>query len=126
MNSDSTKIFTIDDANKMLPLVRPIVEDILKAGNIMKEMSRETMTGDHAAKLEVRITQLKTYLQELEDLGCSYKDWDFKSGIVDFPGEIDGESILYCWKSDEETISHYHFSSETFDDRKPIPRVLIN
>lgn len=108
----------------MLPLVRPIVADILKSGNEMKAMSRETMTGDHAAKLEDRIAQLKTYLQELEDLGCSYKDWDFKTGIVDFPGVIEGESILFCWKSDEASVGHYHFASETFDDRKPIPPVL--
>ena len=59
----------------MLPLVRPIVADIIRAGNEMKEMSRETMTGDHAAKLEDRIAQLKLFLQELEETHELFKDF---------------------------------------------------
>jgi hypothetical protein len=126
MARKQNRIFTLDDANRMLPLVRPIVADILRAGNDMKEMSRQTMTGDHAAKLEQRIGQLKGYLQELEDLGCSYKDWDFKTGIVDFPGELDGEAVLYSWKSDEPAVHHYHFPSETMEMRKPVPSPVSN
>lgn len=125
MKPESTRVFTIEEANNMLPLVKPIVEDILKAGNEMKDMSRQTMTCEHAIRLENRITELKAYLQELEDLGCSYKDWNFKAGIVDFPGELNGEPVLFCWKSDEPSVAHYHADDETYEDRKLIPQTVL-
>jgi hypothetical protein len=125
MKTKSGKVFTVDEANRMLPLVRPIVADIIKAGNEMKSMSRETMTGEHASKLESRIAGLKAYLQELEDLGCSYRDWDFKTGLVDFPGEIDGKSVFLCWRSDETSVTHFHLTADDFDKRKPLPSALI-
>ena len=124
MKSKVAKVFTVEDANRMLPLIRTIVADILRSGMEMKRLSRETMTGDIASKLENRIADLKKYLQELEDLGCSYKDWDFKTGLVDFPGEIDGQPVLWCWRSDEEAVTHYHGVQEGYDKRRLVPRVL--
>jgi len=105
----------------MLPLLRNIVADILKAGNDMKSMARETMTGDHAARLETRIAELKSYLQELEDLGCTYRDWDFKTGMVDFPCEIDGQPACLNWRSDEPSVRFYVRNPEQREPRLPIP-----
>lgn len=126
MKTKAGKLFTVDEANRMLPLVRRIVTDILDAGNEMKKMSRETMTGEHAVRLETRIAELKSYLQELEDLGCSYKDWDFKTGMVDFPTEIDGKTVFLCWRSDEESVGFYHRDAADYDKRKPIPPALAS
>jgi hypothetical protein len=125
VTTKTQKLFTVEEANRMLPLIRRIVADILNAGNGMKAMSKETMTGDHAAKLEIRIAELKSYLKELEDLGCSYKDWDFKTGLVDFPAELDGKPVLLCWRSDEDKVSHYHFSDDDYEKRKLIPTVAL-
>jgi hypothetical protein len=125
VTTKAPKLFSAEEANRMLPLIRRIVADILSAGNGMKSMAKETMTGDHAAKLENRIAELKSYLKELEDLGCSYKDWDFKTGLVDFPSEIDGKSVLLCWRSDEDAVTHYHFSDDDYDKRKLIPAVAL-
>jgi len=126
MKTKIAKIFTVDEANRMLPLIKRIVSDILQAGNDMKAMSRETMTGEHASKLETRIAELKSYLQELEDLGCSYKDWDFKTGLVDFPGEMGNKQVFFCWRSDEESVTHYHLDAEDFNKRKLIPPPVLS
>ena len=60
---------------------------------------------------------------ELEELGCEYKDWSYSVGLVDFPSLLEGNEILLCWRSDEETISHYHGIYEGFSGRKPLPSV---
>lgn len=121
MSSVQGKIFTPEDANRTLPLVSSIVADILKAGNEMKSMSKETMTGDHAAKLEERIATLKSYLKEMDELGCTFKDWDFKTGLVDFPGELNGEPIILSWRSDEPAVTHYYRMNESHRQRRPLP-----
>ncbi len=121
MSTAATRVFTAEEASRMLPLVRRIVVDILESGNGMKTMARETMTGDHAAKLEHRIAELKSYVKELEDLGCSYKDWDFKTGLVDFPAEIEGRSAYLSWRSDETSVCHYYFIEENCEHRRPLP-----
>jgi len=119
------KVFTAEEANRMLPLVSRIVVDILQSGNDMKTMARETMTGDHAAKLEDRIANLKFYLKELEELGCSYKDWDFKTGLVEFPSEIDGRPAILCWRSDEDAVTQYYFVSESYEKRHRLPATIL-
>jgi hypothetical protein len=73
------------------------------------------------AKLEHRIAELKIYVKELEDLGCSYKDWDFKSGLVEFPAEIDGRPAILSWRSDEDRVSQYYYIEENCDKRRPLP-----
>ena len=62
---------------------------------------------------------------ELEELGCYFKDWDFKVGLVDFPAKIEGEEVFLCWKSDEETLGWYHPIEGGFQERKPIPEHLL-
>jgi hypothetical protein len=121
MSTSTAKVFSADEATRMLPLVRRIVADIIQAGNVMKTMARETMTGDHAARLEVHIASLKQFIKELEDLGCSYRDWDFKTGIVDFPAEVEGRPALLSWRSDEATVHHFYYADETPENRRALP-----
>ena len=123
MSAVEERKFTVEQADRMLPYVRRIMEDILKAGNEMKAMARETMTGDHASRLEKRIAELKGYLKELEDLGCAYRDWDFRHGLVDVPSELDGEPIWLSWRSDEPSVRHYYAGGEPAHLRRPLPGV---
>jgi hypothetical protein len=123
MTAVEEKKFTPEQADRMLPLVRRIMEDILKTGNEMKTMARETMTGEQASRLEKRIADLKIYLKELEDLGCAYRDWDFRHGMVDFPSELDGEPVWLNWRSDEASVTHYYPIDDTPHKRRPLPEI---
>jgi len=50
--------------------------------------------------------------------GVQVKDLDI--GLLDFPCEVDGQTILLCWKLGEKSITHWHGTNEGFAGRKPI------
>ncbi len=118
--------FTPVQANRTLPLVRRIVADILeKAGEIREARKRPVRTDDardHMASLEAQLGEL---MGELEQIGCSYKDWGYSYGLVDFPGQIDGEDVLLCWRTDEPRVEWFHPIETGFAGRRRIPPALL-
>ena len=121
------KYFTPHEATLTLPLVRRIVEDILTTGNELRELVRNA--GNAVAnnpEFERRVKEINGYFAELEELGCSYKDWNFTIGLVDFPSIIDGETVMLCWRSDEPNLQYYHGVEDGFMGRKPIPDALLH
>jgi hypothetical protein len=117
--------FTPQEANRTLPLVRRIVLDLLEHGRELRELARrpnEPGVRTRAGDLEARIRDLQ---EELARIGCAYKDWGFQFGLVDFPGEIGGENVLLCWRSDEPAVLWYHTEAGGFAGRRPIPEELL-
>ena len=116
------KYFTPTEARNTLPLVRKIVKDILDTSREMRliadEIGGEVENDPRILKLADNI---EGFMQELEEIGCFFKDWNFSIGLVDFPAIIDGREVLLCWKSDEEDILFYHEPEAGFAGRKPIP-----
>ena len=127
MDRRTIKYFTPEEANKTLPLVRKIVKDILDYSFELKTISDST-PGELDENKEARylISSIKSFMKELEEIGCSYKDWNFSIGLVDFPSKIEGEEVFLCWKSDEESILYYHGLDEGFKERKLIPEYCFD
>lgn len=69
---------------------------------------------------------MQALFDELEELGCFYRDWNFEKGLVDFPAIIDGQEVLLCWRSDEPELLYYHDYAAGFAGRKPIPREYLD
>lgn len=116
------KLFTPEEANHTLPLVKRIVEDILVTGKVMREISvRVGSVAEKDPEVTRLMDQLDELFQELERIGCSYKDWNFTVGLVDFPGTLEGREVMLCWRSDENTVNYFHELDEGFAGRKPIP-----
>ncbi len=116
------KYFTIEEANRTLPLVKRIVRDILDTG--YEARSLITILGDDAeknAEVQQLIDKIQDYFAELEEIGCYYKDWDFSLGLVDFPAILNGQEVFLCWRSDEPEILFYHEIEAGYMGRKPIP-----
>lgn len=120
------RYFTPLEANRTLPLVKRIVADIQASGRRLRQLAGEL--GPAAADdAEIRklIASLNEFFEELEGIGCSYKDPNFNLGLVDFPAVIDGEEVLLCWRSDEPAVTHYHGPMEGYQGRKRIPDELL-
>jgi hypothetical protein len=127
--------FTTADANRALPLVRSIVEDLVADYGKMREADRERRAlevesaGSAASARQIealkteaaeRRTRVEGYLKELGDLGIEVKDPE--RGLVDFPGERAGQAIYLCWQLGEPSVSHWHAVDKGFADRRPVER----
>jgi len=125
--------FTIDDANKTLPLVRRIVGDVVRDYWRWQEKIREfeeaaadrklDEPNEEADRLETEAQQLARdidgYVAEITQLGVVMKGFD--TGLVDFPGEIDGRPVLLCWQLGEESVQYWHEENAGFAGRQPVP-----
>jgi hypothetical protein len=120
-----TRYFTPSEAQKTLPLVKKIVKDILDTTKEMRLIAEDVdgniESGDTWNLIQKMVSEVNGFIQELEEIGCLYKDWNFTIGLVDFPSVIDGEDVYLCWRSDEDEIKFYHGIEEGYSGRKPIP-----
>ena len=125
--TQEVKIFSPKEAALRLPLVKKIVDDILRTGQEIRALS--VKIGSHAEE-DPQIIRfmglLEELFEELESLGCSYKDWNFTFGLVDFPSMIEGREVFLCWRSDEKGLKFYHEIDEGFSGRKLIPEKYFN
>lgn len=116
------KYFTPSEAKRTLPLVKKIVEDILSTAKEIKLLA-EDYDGDvqDNPQFNKLMNQLNSFLKELEEIGCLFKDVNFSVGLVDFPAIINNKEVYLCWRSDEEEILYYHDMEAGYQGRKLIP-----
>ena len=120
-----TKYFTPSEAQKTLPLVKKIVKDILDTTREMRLIAEDVdgkiESGATWNQIQKMVGEVNGFIQELEEIGCLYKDWNFTVGLVDFPSVIEGNDVYLCRRSDEDEIKFYHSIEEGYSGRKPIP-----
>src|SRR6266550_5691279 len=132
------RTFTVDEANRMLPLVRRIVSDAVRDYWRWQDAVREfevaalRSSPDHpddtAEKLQNDATRLARdidgYMRELRDLGVMFKG--FEAGLVDFPAELDARPVLLCWQLGEETVKYWHEEKAGFIGRQLLPELQVS
>ena len=138
MNSSyEPRIFTLEQANAMLPLVRAIAKDLAELSRDVIErrerlnallagrgqQSRDVYS-EELAQIEDELgkdgDRLREYVRELEELGVELKNPP--EGLVDFRCLMDGRVVYLCWKLDEPEIKHWHELEAGFAGRQPLPR----
>lgn len=124
------KIFTIDEANALLPSVRGIVSRIRKAHRNLarykdeaKRAAEASDRGGGGVENGVQYAHLLTSLTEeigkLEDLGVQLKDYE--RGLVDFPSLREGRVVLLCWQLGEgDQLEWWHDMDAGFAGRTPL------
>jgi hypothetical protein len=124
------KLFTIEEANALLPSVRGILRKIrLSRRRLAKYRHQAKLAaegaeqggggmegGVHYASL---LTNFAEEMSELEDLGVQLKDFD--RGLVDFPSLRDGRVVLLCWQLGEgDELEWWHDMDAGFGGRTPL------
>jgi hypothetical protein len=132
------RIFTQEEANDALEVVRPLVERLVDArrrfvhvaGRLERVEGRVAGNGgcldpervrelqEQAAEVGAEIALL---VGELEAAGVQVKDLD--QGLIDFPAHHpeSHETVLLCWHLGEEGVQYWHGVEEGFAGRKPLP-----
>ncbi len=126
------KRFALEEANQSLAYVRKVVDDITQQyGQIVA--LRRTMEDpatppsptdqdaalpiEHAeAAYETAMDRLGGLVDELHEAGVELRD--FEHGVVAFPAEHDGRTILYSWQPGESDVCHYHEQDESITQRR--------
>jgi hypothetical protein len=131
----SVRFFTPDEANALLPRVRPLAARMVAhAGALRAAEERRAELQEHIAGNGGDITQsdvaevtaavasevsaLTAIVTEVQELGVQVKDVDI--GLVDFPSLRDGEEILLCWRLGEDEVAFWHGLEEGYAGRKPL------
>lgn len=114
------RFFTVEEANRTLPLVSRIMADIVEENEHLQELlpdlkeARMRARRNPAAAEELTVlradvaaisARLEVYLKELGQIGCVFKG---PQGLIDFYSMRDGRPIFLCWRYGEEEVRYWH------------------
>jgi hypothetical protein len=129
------KVFTLSEANALLPTLEPIIRRMVEASREFRASerlldafrARATMEGGilpdrdlSGAKAEADRLQneIQEMVSEVEAIGCVLKDVDV--GLVDFLSLRRGRQVYLCWRLGEDAIGFWHGLEEGYAGRKAI------
>ena len=120
--------FTLEQANRALPLVSRIVKDIVNVHQRITRLQQQhgqnkaaaASARDQAAQaeLEAAVDRLQGFVDELTNVGVELKD--YQTGLVDFIGRHKGHDVYLCWKLGEPKVGYWHELQAGFAGRQPI------
>jgi hypothetical protein len=122
------KLFTIEEADRALPLVRRIVADIVaqfrqlerlqRRRRALMRRERDTEVSDLDKQAARGADRLGELIDEVNHIGCELKDWE--TGIVDFRTVMGGREVYLCWKLGEDHVSYWHELACGMAGRQPL------
>ena len=137
MNADDAarRLFTVEEANQRLPLVRAIVQDIVDLFQDLQQRreriasvkqlrgqgtSSSRFHSEETDQVEEEIQRdeekLAEFVRELHELGIEFKDPIL--GLVDFPAQMDDRVVHLCWKLGEPEVQFWHELDAGFSGRQ--------
>ena len=123
------RLFTVEEANALLPTLREILDDLAAHRDALREKAphmepilRAAMMANGGGKAgsEYGLEAYELYLavERIRELGVVIKDPDM--GLLDFPHERDGRVVFLCWHPPEESIEFWHDLDAGYAGRQPL------
>ncbi len=124
------KLFTVEEANALLPSVRQILGRIQRSRRRLGSYRNAAKLAAEGAELgggglasgavyATILTNFTGEMGELEALGVQLKDFD--RGLIDFPSLRDGRVVLLCWQMGEgDALEWWHDMDAGFGGRTPL------
>jgi hypothetical protein len=130
------KLFTLQEANEMIPRMEMIMERMQIRSSQLREAiarARETYGRDleqeeivdlfeRHPELNAAAREMEQLLAEIDASGAEFKGLDL--GLVDFPAEMGDEIGLLCWQYGEKEITHWHTLEDGFAGRQLLPQTV--
>ena len=124
----SKKLFTLEEANALIPQLLDWVPEIQNlSGSMDRDFpdirnARENAKWNGGSKQGTRylnvMLKYNQLIQEIESIGCEIKG--IREGLVDFPSIREGREVCLCWRMPEKEISFWHGLDAGFSGRQPI------
>lgn len=126
-----SRIFTLDEMNRALPLIQAIVADVrqgyerlhreltaLGLGRTDPDLDDRELLRSLPWDLRDLVDEIRDWIGELEELGVLLRDPE--TGLVEAFGERDGEVVFYSWQPGEDRVRYWHELSVPPDTRRPV------
>jgi hypothetical protein len=130
------KLFSVEEANKALPLVRAIVGDIVRQYRVVEGLQQRlsTVLTDRRRpsddlyseeliqsknELETEEDKLRTFIEELKNLGVELKS---EEGLCDFRSTMGGREVYLCWRLGEPEVMFWHELDAGFGGRQRLTK----
>jgi len=124
----ATRYFTIDEANAILPEIKPLMAQLLELRAKTVRLSQqlgdllERPHVDFGGPIPTELAQdfevMENLLHLIRSYGCVVKN--LEAGLIDFLAKIDGRDVYLCWRYGEPRITYYHELHTGFPGRRPI------
>ena len=130
MDARFPRLFTVDEANGLLPKVRVLVEQVLENIRRLKSASETVIRKEGLepetpnlmnrlrddSEIAKLIGQVKGWVEEINSYGCICKG--VEQGLIDFPCMLGAEVVFLCWQIGESSVNHWHRIEDGFAGRK--------
>jgi hypothetical protein len=123
------RYFTVAEANAMLPVLRPLVADLVTAWKrlsqqhaalvaLLEAAPRDDRGGPLLSAAAADIIRAQNALFAIKGHGVELKDP--ATGLLDFPSLRDGVEVYLCWRHGEERVAFWHPIETGFAGRRPL------
>jgi hypothetical protein len=123
--SDATEIYTIEGANALLPelrdrlvRVRDARQRLLGAARRIRDAVATDGGGVAGSDWFDAQRELREQVVWLADRSIALRDPE--TGLIDFPGEREGEAVWLCWRLGEDRVAWWHPLDTGFLGRRPL------
>jgi hypothetical protein len=114
-------VFTLAQARLLLIDLRPRLDQLIAMRADLAELSAQLDAGEPSplgGRAEAKSLQARVFalLEEVAATGAQVKGW--APLLLDFPGERDGQPVLWCWLEGDRDIGWYHRVDTGFAGRR--------
>ena len=132
-----SRIFSVEEANQLLPYLDQALEGLSGLGREVTRLKREievlraiadsgaseanpdlVSLGDKEASYETAVERFRSSLADVSRHGCIIRDLEL--GLVDFYTMNRDQIVCLCWRRGEPAIEHWHPLEEGFSGRRPL------
>lgn len=126
------KLFTLDQATRLLPVVDTHVSALQDAARDVVALRRDVAAGRSGSVATRNLLQELSFVvgaahdakAELDRLGVEVTD--LEHGVVGFPAQVDGELVSLTWRRGQPRITHYRRLSDRPGPEAEVPLAREN
>lgn len=141
MDEIGAKIFSVEEANRLLPWLEQSLESLAATARRLGELHRElsvlgaiARTGATSQNRDLReladkagaekelIARFRAELGEVAAAGCILRDLEI--GLVDFYALARDRIVCLCWRRGEPEVGHWHPVDQGFAGRRPLSELI--
>ena len=122
------KLFSVEEANALLPELKRLLEEARTRRDAMREKAPDLQPileasgrnggGKKGSEFGVDAYKLHLSVGRITELGVVLKDLD--SGLLDFPHSREGRVVFLCWHPPEERVEFWHEIEAGYAGRHPL------